>query len=48
MRLPLEPFYGTIGVAPAAFERRNVLVRAEFGGNMDRLVAFHSRGTVVP
>ena len=35
MRLPLEPFHGTIGVAPAAFERRNVLVPAEFGGNMD-------------
>ena len=35
VRLPLEPFHGTVGVAPAAFERRNVLVPAEFGGNMD-------------
>jgi acetamidase/formamidase len=34
-RLPLEPFHGTIGVAPAAFERRNVLVPEAFGGNMD-------------
>ncbi len=34
-RLPLEPFLGTVGVAPAAFERRNVLVPEAFGGNMD-------------
>ncbi|MEK6719692.1 MAG: acetamidase/formamidase family protein [Chloroflexota bacterium] len=35
VRLPLQPFHGTIGVAPAAFERRNVLVPEAFGGNMD-------------
>ncbi len=35
VRLPLEPFHGTIGVAPAAYERRNVLVPEAFGGNMD-------------
>lgn len=35
IRLPLEPFHGTIGVAPAAFEVRNVLVPEAFGGNMD-------------
>ncbi len=35
MRLPLQPFHGTIGVAPAAFEARNVLVPDSFGGNMD-------------
>jgi acetamidase/formamidase len=34
-RLPLEPFIGTIGVAPAAGEVRNVLVPDAFGGNMD-------------
>jgi len=34
-RFPLEPFHGTIGVAPAAFEARNVLVPEAFGGNMD-------------
>lgn len=34
-RLPLEPFHGTIGVAPAAYEVRNVLVPEAFGGNMD-------------
>jgi acetamidase/formamidase len=34
-RLPLEPFLGTIGVAPAAGEVRNVLVPEAFGGNMD-------------
>jgi acetamidase/formamidase len=32
---PLEPFHGTIGVAPAAYEVRNVLVPEAFGGNMD-------------
>src|SRR6266852_5532000 len=32
---PLEPFHGTVGVAPAAFEARNVLVPEAFGGNMD-------------
>jgi acetamidase/formamidase len=31
----LEPFLGTIGVAPAAGEARNVLVPEAFGGNMD-------------
>ena len=34
-RLPLEPFLGTVGVAPAAREARNVLVPEAFGGNMD-------------
>ena len=33
--LPLTPFLGTIGVAPAAMEARNVLVPEAFGGNMD-------------
>ncbi len=35
IRLPLQPFHGTIGVAPAAYEARNVLVPEAFGGNMD-------------
>ncbi len=35
VRLPLHPFHGTIGVAPAASETRNVLVPEAFGGNMD-------------
>lgn len=35
VRLPLQPFHGTIGVAPAAYEVRNVLVPEAFGGNMD-------------
>jgi acetamidase/formamidase len=35
VRLPLQPFLGTIGVAPAAMETRNVLVPEAFGGNMD-------------
>jgi acetamidase/formamidase len=33
--LPLRPFLGTVGVAPAAGEVRNVLVPEAFGGNMD-------------
>jgi acetamidase/formamidase len=33
--LPLRPFLGTVGVAPAAGEARNVLVPEAFGGNMD-------------
>jgi acetamidase/formamidase len=33
--LPLEPFLGTIGVAPAAGEVRTTLVPEAFGGNMD-------------
>jgi acetamidase/formamidase len=33
--LPLEPFHGTIGVAPAAGEVRSALVPDAFGGNMD-------------
>jgi acetamidase/formamidase len=35
VRLPLTPFLGTVGVAPAAGEARNVLVPEAFGGNMD-------------
>ena len=35
VRLPLRPFHGTVGVAPAAGEARNVLVPEAFGGNMD-------------
>jgi acetamidase/formamidase len=35
VQLPLEPFLGTVGVAPAAGEARNVLVPEAFGGNMD-------------
>jgi acetamidase/formamidase len=33
--VPLQPFLGTVGVAPAAGEARNVLVPEAFGGNMD-------------
>ncbi len=35
VELPLEPFLGTVGVAPRAMEARNVLVPEAFGGNMD-------------
>ena len=33
--IPLQPFLGCIGVAPAGGESRSSVVPAEFGGNMD-------------
>ena len=33
--IPLHPFLGCVGVAPADGESRSSLVPAEFGGNMD-------------
>ncbi|HEY7289446.1 MAG TPA: acetamidase/formamidase family protein [Vicinamibacterales bacterium] len=33
--IPLQPFLGCIGVAPAGGEARSSVVPAEFGGNMD-------------
>jgi amidase len=35
VRIPLHPFFGCIGVAPAGGEARSSIVPAEFGGNMD-------------
>src|ERR1700761_7498401 len=35
VKIPLHPFLGCIGVAPAAGEARGSIVPAEFGGNMD-------------
>jgi amidase len=35
VKIPLHPFLGCIGVAPAGGEARNSIVPAEFGGNMD-------------
>jgi acetamidase/formamidase len=35
VKIPLHPFLGCIGVAPADGEARTSLVPAEFGGNMD-------------
>ena len=34
-KIPLHPFLGCVGVAPADGEARSSLVPAEFGGNMD-------------
>jgi amidase len=34
-KVPLHPFFGCIGVAPAGDEARSSIVPAEFGGNMD-------------
>jgi acetamidase/formamidase len=34
-KIPLHPFFGCIGVAPASGEARSSIVPAEFGGNMD-------------
>src|SRR5580698_2644808 len=35
VKIPLHPFFGCIGVAPASGEARSSVVPAEFGGNMD-------------
>lgn len=35
VQIPLHPFLGCVGVAPAAGESRSSIVPAEFGGNMD-------------
>jgi acetamidase/formamidase len=35
VKIPLHPFMGCVGVAPADGETRTSLVPAEFGGNMD-------------
>jgi acetamidase/formamidase len=35
VRIPLHPFLGCVGVAPADGEARSSIVPAEFGGNMD-------------
>jgi amidase len=35
VQIPLHPFLGCVGVAPAFGETRSSLVPAEFGGNMD-------------
>jgi acetamidase/formamidase len=34
-KIPVHPFFGCIGVAPANGEARSSIVPAEFGGNMD-------------
>jgi len=35
VKIPIHPFFGCIGVAPAEGEARSSVVPAEFGGNMD-------------
>jgi amidase len=35
VRIPMQPFLGCLGVAPAGGEARASIVPAEFGGNMD-------------
>ncbi|HYL82986.1 MAG TPA: acetamidase/formamidase family protein [Candidatus Angelobacter sp.] len=35
VKIPIHPFFGCIGVAPANGEARSSIVPAEFGGNMD-------------
>ncbi|MBI3402438.1 MAG: acetamidase/formamidase family protein [Acidobacteria bacterium] len=35
VNIPMQPFLGCIGVAPAGGEARSSIVPAEFGGNMD-------------
>jgi amidase len=45
VEIPLHPFFGCIGVAPAGGEARSSIVPAEFGGNMDAPEA-HAGNTV--
>ena len=45
VKIPLHPFFGCIGVAPAGGEVRSSVVPAEFGGNMDASEA--SAGNIV-
>ena len=35
VKIPMQPFVGCVGVAPAGGESRSSVVPAEFGGNMD-------------
>jgi amidase len=35
VKIPMHPFFGCLGVAPANGEARSSIVPAEFGGNMD-------------
>ena len=35
VKIPMQPFLGCIGVAPAGGEARSSIVPAEYGGNMD-------------
>jgi len=35
VKIPVHPFFGCIGVAPAGGEARSSIVPAEFGGNLD-------------
>jgi acetamidase/formamidase len=35
VKIPIHPFFGCLGVAPAGGETRSSIVPAEFGGNMD-------------
>ena len=35
VQIPMHPFFGCIGVAPASGEARSSIVPAEFGGNID-------------
>jgi amidase len=35
VKIPIQPFLGCLGVAPAGGEARSSIVPAEFGGNMD-------------
>lgn len=35
VKIPIHPFFGCLGVAPAGGEARSSIVPAEFGGNMD-------------
>lgn len=48
VKIPLHPFLGCIGVAPAGGEARSSIVPAEFGGNMDASEASEGNTLYLP
>lgn len=48
VKIPLKPFFGCIGVAPALGEARSSIVPAEFGGNMDSPEASAGNTVMLP
>jgi acetamidase/formamidase len=48
VKIPLHPFLGCVGVAPADGERRSSIVPAEFGGNMDSSEASEGNTLYLP
>ena len=48
VKIPMHPFLGCIGVAPAAGEARSSIVPEAFGGNMDAVGSFRGQHDLFP